>query len=159
MYLNLSYKLNLTTFGNHSMLYPLLLIRTTVKIGLKECNAKLFFSFLFFCFFLKSFIYLKRAEASRKRLWFFLLFIFVKIFYFNFLFMMNTFMLLYFVVLWIKKTFYSLPKLYYYSLAFFKNWFFFVSSCKRLSFSGVSVRESGQITKSKDQNVLIKIFY
>ena len=27
--------------------------------------------------------------------------------------MMNTFMLLYFVVLWIKKTFYSLPKLYF----------------------------------------------
>ena len=26
--------------------------------------------------------------------------------------MMNTFMLLYLVVLWIKKTFYSLPKLY-----------------------------------------------
>ena len=31
--------------------------------------------------------------------------------------MMNTFMLLYFVVLWIKKTFYSLPKLYYYNSA------------------------------------------
>ena len=46
MYSNLPHRLNM--IGKHSIV-PSLLIRTIVKIRLKECNAKLFFSFL--CFF------------------------------------------------------------------------------------------------------------